>query len=161
MTRRTFLAGAAAPALATASPLNWIATNIKGEVLSRNWPQCEDLVSTGSLLKPFVAISYLATHTQAPVIVCQGARAGCWFAPGHGRQDLSAALANSCNVYFLRIANGVNRAALDMTCLSYGLVPAARAWDAHRLIGLSEGWPQSPIAVAQAFAALTRNATDA
>jgi cell division protein FtsI/penicillin-binding protein 2 len=112
------------------------------------------------LLKPFLALAYLETHSEVPVIHCAGASEGCWYSPGHGRQDMIGALANSCNVYFLQIAETLNRAALDLTCISRGLALPSRAWPASRLIGLKEGWPQTPIAIVKAFSSLARDAAD-
>ncbi len=158
MTRRDFLAGTLA--LATARPLNWIVLNRAGEVQNANWPDPAQPVSVGSLLKPFLALAYLSTHAQAPIIECRGAISGCWSPQGHGRQDIVAALANSCNVYFLQMTANLNRAALDLTCLSYGLSSPPRNWPPSRLIGLDDGWPQAPLSIARAFAALARNRRD-
>jgi cell division protein FtsI/penicillin-binding protein 2 len=76
------------------------------------------------------------------------------------KQDLVAALANSCNVYFLRIAETLNHAALDLNCMSYGLAPPSRSWPASRLIGLGQGWPQTPLVVVRAFDWLARDADE-
>jgi len=164
MTRRAFLASILAPsgarALSADGPLNWIALNLAGEIRNANWPNAGNPVSVGSLLKPFLALAYLTTHAQSPVVECRGAIAGCWSPQGHGRQDIISALAISCNVYFMQLTANLNRAALDLTCLSYGLSSPPRNWPPSRLIGLDEGWPQSPISIARAFAGLVRNASD-
>jgi cell division protein FtsI/penicillin-binding protein 2 len=161
MTRREFTTALAlTPFGIPSSTLNWRVLNLAGEVRETNWVDAQKPFSLGSLLKPFLALAYLSTHAQAPVIECRGAAAGCWHAQGHGRQDMIAALANSCNVYFLEVAANIERAALDLTCLSYGLSIPAREMSATRLIGLDEGWPQSRIATARAFAALAGNSRD-
>lgn len=160
MTRRALLLSAAT-ALCGHSSAQWIAVDIAGRIRSANWADASKVaLSFGSLLKPFLALGYLATHTQTPVVKCAGTVAGCWYPPGHGRQDIVAALANSCNVYFLRLAGALNRAALDLTCVSCGLALASRSWPAPRLIGLGQGWPQTPLATVRAFASLARNPTD-
>jgi cell division protein FtsI/penicillin-binding protein 2 len=164
MTRRGLLTIPFASCRLVSMPIEttnrWIALNLAGDVRDSNWPNAAAPVSMGSLLKPFLTLAFFATHQQSPVIVCRGAAAGCWHAQGHGRQDIVSALANSCNVYFLQLAATVDRAALDLTCLSYGLSSPSRAWTVRRLIGLEEGWPQAPISAARAFAALARNEHD-
>lgn len=156
MTRRTILVTATSALLHGVST-RWIATDITGQRRELHWPDAGQPVCFGSLLKPFLALSYLATHSSAPVVDCAGASAGCWYAKGHGQQDMVSALANSCNVYFLRIAETLNRAALDLTCISYGLALPSRSWPPSRLIGLGPGWPQTPLAAVHAFAVLARD----
>ncbi len=157
MTRRTILMGSVG-ALWPRASARWIAADLSGRIRESNWPDSEQPVCFGSLLKPFLALAYLAAHSESPVIDCTGA--GCWYRKGHGRQDMIAGLANSCNVYFLRLSETLNRAALDTTCLSYGLAPPSRLWPASRLIGLGPGWPQAPQAVIRAFSLLARNASE-
>ena len=159
MTRRTLLLSAAT-ALWPRTSTQWITTDINGQIRQANWQDAAHPLSFGSLLKPFLAIAYLRTHPQPPVIRCAGASAGCWYPQGHGSQDIVAALANSCNVYFLHIAEALSRPALDLTCMAHGLAVPSRAWPAARLIGLGEGWPQPPQAVVRAFASLARDAAD-
>ncbi|HMF76435.1 MAG TPA: hypothetical protein VK604_12295 [Bryobacteraceae bacterium] len=67
----------------------------------------------------------------------------CWLPRGHGTQDIVDGLANSCNVYFLSLANGIERAALDSVCLSYGLTVPERGTTPAQLIGLGSGWPRA------------------
>ena len=134
--------------------------NRAGATRDDHWPDAQQSRSVGSLLKPFLALSYLATHSESPVIECRGAMERCWLPQGHGRQDIVSALANSCNAYFLQLSANLNRAALDLTCLSYGLLSPPRSWSATRLIGLEDGWPQAPAPIVQAFAELARNRSD-
>ena len=159
MTRRSILV-CFAGALSRADSAKWVIADVTGHILKSNWSNAGQAVGFGSLLKPFLALAYQATHSQTPVIDCPGASAGCWYLTGHGRQDMVSALANSCNVYFLHIAEQLNRAALDLTCMSYGLALPARSWPASRLIGLGPGWPQTPSAVVRAFASLAHNAAE-
>jgi cell division protein FtsI/penicillin-binding protein 2 len=159
MTRRSVVL-AAATALCARPSAKWITADISGRIRQCNWPDASQPVCFGSLLKPFLALAYLATHSQPPVIDCAGAAAGCWYRKGHGPQDIVSALANSCNAYFLRIAETLNRAALDLTSISYGLTLPSRSWPASRLIGLEQGWPQTPLAVVHAFSAVSRNSAE-
>lgn len=159
MTRRTILLSAAAAVL-YGRPTRWIAAGVTGRIRESNWAEPEAPVCFGSLLKPFLALAYLATHSQPPIVDCAGESEGCWYPQGHGRQDMVGALANSCNVYFRQIAETLNRAALDLTCMSHGLALPSRTWPATRLIGLGQGWPQTPLAVVEAFASLARDPAD-
>ena len=158
MTRRSLLLSAVIGA--GRPPLQWIALNLASGVDSHHWDQSEMPVSMGSLLKPFLAIAYRATHAAWPVSHCAGSSSGCWFPDGHGSQNIVQALANSCNAYFLRLAAAVDRAALETTCLVYGLERSRRELSASNLIGLSEGWPQRPRNVVRSFARLAANASD-
>ncbi len=60
-----------------------------------------------STFKLLLAIAALETGLQLDDFDCKGAtlindshQLNCWYAPGHGEQDLAQALANSCNPYF-------------------------------------------------------------
>ena len=156
MTRRKFLAGIVAP-LASLSSIEWIGLDLTGQVRSMQWPGADRNISFGSLLKPFLVLGYGATHSDFPVVDCRGTASHCWNPRGHGSQNVVAALANSCNTYFLRLSAALNRAALDRVCLSYGLTAPDRSDDPARLIGLGDGWLQTPMQVARAFAHLAQN----
>ena len=156
MTRRLFLSISAVLS-APLPQLNYIGLQVTGVVEKMSWPHPEAVVNPGSLLKPFLALAYLATHEQAPSAYCRGRVDGCWYGKGHGKQEIVTAIANSCNVYFLKLAARVEPAALEMISLKYGLISPLRGWDCARLIGEDAGWPQSPLAVAKAFAQLAQS----
>ncbi len=156
MTRRTFGAFAFAAGLNDAR--SYLVADSAGGILQKAWADSDSAISFGSLLKPFLVVSYLGSGAQAPVLDCHGAVDGCWSVRGHGRQNIVKALANSCNVYFRFLVNRLDLSALDFTALSYGLLPPDRNWDRTRLIGLGEGWPQQPGVVVRAFAQLGKNA---
>jgi cell division protein FtsI/penicillin-binding protein 2 len=147
MTRRSFLASV--PLMAPATRVRWLVTDLQGAMEFSNWSS-DRAVSMGSLLKPFLALAFLETHAAAPVIRCPG----CWLPRGHGAQDLVAAIANSCNYYFLHLGSQIEPAALERVCLEFGLSAPDRQWSVSRLIGLGAGWPQVPIATAKAFGRL-------
>ncbi|HMF76436.1 MAG TPA: hypothetical protein VK604_12300 [Bryobacteraceae bacterium] len=154
-TRRQFLA--AALAFTAPAQRSWITLDLLHGSKSIHWRGADDPVNMGSLLKPFLVLGYGATHARFPVTRCGGVKDGCWSPRGHGTQDIVDGLANSCNVYFLSLANGIERAALDSVCLSCGLTVPERDTTPAQLIGLGSGWPQAPAAVVAAFAALAQN----
>lgn len=66
------------------------------------------LYAPGSIFKLVMSMGGLDSGTVTPetTVYCSGstqiygAVRHCWFAPGHGAMDLSAAIKNSCNIYF-------------------------------------------------------------
>ncbi len=159
MTRRAFVCSAIA--VFDPARIAWISyTFAPGHSTDIHWPHADRDVNTGSLLKPFLVLAYARTHGHFPVARCNGLRDGCWLPCGHGSQNVVDALANSCNAYFLQLAEQLNRAALDSVCLSYGLSAPARDLQSDQLIGLNGGWPQQPIRVAAAFSRLAQNRPD-
>ncbi len=159
MTRRSILLASLVGL--QSNPVQWIDNNLEKREESAHWESPTAPVSMGSLLKPFLALAYKATHADYPVIYCAGSSSGCWYACGHREQHFVDALANSCNTYFLALTAKIDRAALDTVCLNYGLQAPARSLGATELIGLDRGWPQSPLNVARAFAVLAENASQA
>jgi cell division protein FtsI/penicillin-binding protein 2 len=158
MTRRTFLAAAAS--VVRPVPDRWMALDILRCTEFNNFPDPAASVCFGSLLKPFLVCAFAQTHSTFPTVDCTGMPSGCWYSLGHGKQDIVAALANSCNAYFLRLAAAIDRAALDTVSLHYGLAVPSRALAPSQLIGLNAGWPQAPRDVVNAFARLTGESTE-
>lgn len=106
----------------------------------------------GSTIKPFMGLAGLTygVRTAGAGSWCPGwfslrgqdHRYRCWKKTGHGTLDLSAAIAQSCDVYFYRLANdlGINRmhhflnsfgfgrpSGIDLPGESAGLMPS-KAW---------------------------------
>jgi hypothetical protein len=159
VTRRSILL--ASLAVLQSKAVQWIDKNLENGEESYHWSSLTTAVSVGSLLKPFLALAYCATHRSYPIVQCLGLASGCWYTRGHGEQHFADALANSCNTYFLALTATIDRAALDSTCLTYGLQAPARSLAARDLIGLDRGWPQSPLNIARAFAAVAGNLNEA
>ena len=157
MTRRTFHFQIAALFAAASPSLRYLVLDILSQQLSANWPDSHSPVSFGSLLKPFLLLAYAKTHAQFPEVMCYGTASGCWLPKGHGKQTVIPALANSCNTYFITLATGIDRAALNSVCLEYQLSPPAAASTPASWIGLKEGWPQSAEPVLRAFHRLVQN----
>jgi len=86
----------------------------------------------GSTVKPFIGLGGLATgFTSAhKTVFCSGAftlpgqshRFRCWRKGGHGTVDLSAAITESCDVYFYSLANqmGIDRLHDFLSQFSFG-----------------------------------------
>ena len=160
MTRREFAISAIGlPKLAAVS-VSWIAVSLREAPERSSYADADRAVSVGSLLKPFLAIAYLRSRSRAPVVECRGVEQGCWKPGGHGRLELSDALAVSCNVYFLQVARDLSKPLLDSVCLSYGLVCPVREWSGSRLIGVGPGWPQGPRALVRAYLRMARDGAD-
>ena len=153
MTRRELLA--AALGVTPPNSISWIELDLLRKAKTVSWVDVSRPVGFGSLLKPFLALAFAATHTAFPTVACRGTRDRCWLARGHGELTVVPALANSCNCYFPHIARLMDRAALDAVCLRYGLELPARSLGEEALIGLGPGWQNAPLAVTQAFAQLT------
>jgi hypothetical protein len=136
-------------------PISWIELDLLHKSQKVVWADMLRPVGFGSLLKPFLVLAFAATHWSFPTFVCRGVPDRCWLGRGHGEQSVVAALANSCNCYFLHLARLIDRAALDAVCLRYGLALPAREVSEEALIGLGGGWQNLPLSVVRAFAQLT------
>ena len=110
----------------------------------------------GSLVKVFTALAYGARNRNLfPLAACAGASTGCWYAAGHGRVDLVAAIAVSCNSYFLGLARKVDHRDVAVVAANYGVAPPA-VDSAEARIGLGRGWVESPEAFALGYLELAR-----
>lgn len=121
------------------------------QVLRQDWPDADRAIPVGSLVKPFLA---MAAAGPFPHFVCRGAGDRCWLEKGHGALDFRDALANSCNAYFLSLARGVDAGSLAVVASKFGIPPPAGDSPEAR-IGLNDGWPISPLALARAYCELT------
>ncbi len=121
----------------------------RGEILGDTFTPHTSAIPVGSLLKPFLALAYAATHSAPlPTEVCHGLPDRCWKPAGHGTMTLVSALANSCNAYFLQLARD-----LEPGSIPYLPAPPQHASPAT-LIGLTPEWRIAPEALARAYAAL-------
>jgi len=64
-----------------------------------------------------------------------------------------AALAHSCNAYFLKMARGVDSQTLALAAAKYG-IPAPHSETAEARIGLGKDWTVSPVALTRAYCEL-------
>lgn len=136
--------------------ISWMLLDASGSVLAERWP-LQPAIAPGSLVKPFLAIAYGEQHGgQFPVVRCLGTRTRCWLPAGHGNLELEEAIAQSCNTYFLDLANGLDRKRAAETFARYGLAgPSANA-RGENLLGLGTAWKETPLALARAYLAIEK-----
>ena len=128
-----------------------------GAVLASHWDDPEKPVPVGSLVKPFVALAYGEQHSfQYPTHVCRGAATGCWLPRGHGKVNLSSAIAHSCNSYFRALASGMTAAAVSPVATRIGLEIPSEDLRGAQLVGLGNHWSIAPLNVARAYLELLR-----
>src|SRR5450755_3531991 len=132
-----------------------------GRIIASHWEHPEDPTPVGSLVKPFTALAYGETHDfRFPVSICQGDATECWLAQGHGRMEITTAIAHSCNSYFLDLAREVSPEALDAVALRFNLNPPEPWSLPPALIGLHGSWKVPPLTIARAYIELTRRSME-
>jgi hypothetical protein len=136
--------------------ISYLLLDASGNVLAERWP-AQPAVAPGSLVKPFLAIAYGEQNAgYFPTVRCLGTRTRCWLPAGHGNLGLEEAIAQSCNTYFLDLANGLDRKRAAQTFARYGLAgPAANA-SGENLVGLGTIWKETPLALARAYLAIEK-----
>jgi cell division protein FtsI/penicillin-binding protein 2 len=128
-----------------------------GAVLDSRWPDLDQAVPLGSLVKPFTALAYAETHGyRYPTFECRGESAGCWWPAGHGLIEIEPALAHSCNVYFRLLAEQVDPSALSAVAWRFGIAAPRRGAPSSSYVGLGEQWQTAPLAMARAYLELVR-----
>ncbi len=131
--------------------LSYLLLDVSGNVLAERW-STQQLVSPGSLVKPFLAIAYGEQHGgRFPTVHCLGTSSRCWLPHGHGSLGLEEAITQSCNAYFLELAVGLNRTRAAQSLARYGLSGPPAAATAESLVGLGSAWKESPLALAKAY----------
>lgn len=106
-----------------------------GRVVASNWAGLNEPIPVGSLTKPF-----LAAGGRDAEFVCRPGQ--CWLPQGHGVMRRKAAIANSCNAWFLRYAVEVRHVS--------GL-PRPPSYDPATLIGLRPEWRIAPVTLARGY----------
>jgi len=91
---------------------------------------------------------------------CLGDVSHCWLPRGHGRMDISGAIAHSCNAYFLELVRGVDAEAMQAVARRFGFSPPGAASTPSALIGLGETWGIAPLAIARAYGELAARAVE-
>jgi cell division protein FtsI/penicillin-binding protein 2 len=135
--------------------LSWLLVGHTANVLSQNWPDAAYAVAPGSLLKPFVAAAYGEQHNGLyPHFVCSGTADHCWYPHGHGEIGLEEALAQSCNSYFLHLAEDVDGIRACTTYTRFGMNPPTTLLAPADMIGLTSVWRETPMDMVRAYLAL-------
>jgi hypothetical protein len=117
-----------------------------GQVVSQNWPEIEEPLPVGSLVKPYTSLAYAQRHDfQYPT----------W----DGR-TVERALAESYNPYFLHLARQLAPADVSAAAARLGLAGPPQQSDAETLIGLGEAWRVPPIALLRAYRELFLRRTE-
>ncbi len=129
-----------------------------GNVLAARWDHPDTAIPMGSLFKPFAALAYGERHAfQYPVHICRGAATGCWLPRGHGRMNISSAIAQSCNSYFRMLTADMGSTDVAPTATRFGLDPPPRTAAGAQLAGLGDNWRTSPLRMARAYIQLARD----
>lgn len=154
-----FAEGAAARLTARFSSrdLSWILLDATGKPIVENWPDSGNPVPPGSLAKPFTALAWADQHPGPfPRLQCLGAKGRCWLPQGHGRLGLEEAIAQSCNDYFLGLANGLDASRARTFVQQFGLTGPAPTSTPEAWVGLTTDWQERPQSLARAFWQLSR-----
>lgn len=127
------------------------------KILAKRWEHSDEPIVVGSLIKPFTAAAYiLSTEKSFPQFVCQGAQSFCWLPQGHGRLGIERAIEDSCNTYFLSLAQEIPYERAVETFAQLGLPSFERGGMDRTLAGLSRSWKVQPVQLATAYAQLLR-----
>jgi hypothetical protein len=125
-------------------------------LIASHWEQIAEPVPVGSLVKPFLALAYGQKHNfRYPDYFCRGAADGCWLSRGHGKVDISSAIAYSCNAYFLSLASSLKAEDVDWMTRRYGLSMGKAPLDPAEMIGLGGAWRIEPEELLRAYLLLT------
>jgi len=129
-----------------------------GNVLASRWDRPDTPIPMGSLFKPFTALAYGEQHEfQYPVHTCRGAATGCWLPRGHGKMNLTSAIAQSCNSYFRMLTADLNSSDVTPTAIRFGLDPPPQTAAGAQLAGLGNYWRTAPLHMARAYIELARD----
>ena len=123
-----------------------------GMVMASHWENVDQPIYPGSLVKPFTALVYGEQHSyQYPTHICRGKASGCWFPRGHGRVNLTSAIAYSCNSYFRMLTANMTATEVSPIAERFGLeLPPARS-RGIAFVGLNTEWKISPLKLARAY----------
>jgi len=112
-----------------------------GTVVAQRWEKVGQPIPAGSLVKPFVGLAASSSST----LTCDPKQ--CWLPKGHGTLNLTSAIAQSCNSYFLQLAPKANPDFLTR----FGLLPPPPNASPQTWIGLGREWKISPLSMARAY----------
>ena len=114
-------------------------------VIATRWDAVTEPVPVGSLVKPFLALAYAQKHEyRYPTFFCRGTRDGCWLARGHGKVDISSAIAYSCNAYFMNMVSTLKPEDVESMARRSGFSIGQAPFGAAEMIGLGGSWRIDP-----------------
>lgn len=121
-----------------------------GAIVQSGWTE---KAPVGSLIKPFTALAYAATHNyQYPEFECNGT--GCWMPGGHGRVGIREAIAHSCNAYFTMLSASVHAEHLNAVLQRFNLDPMPETVDPRSFVGFGDAWRVKPLNLMRAYVEL-------
>jgi cell division protein FtsI/penicillin-binding protein 2 len=127
-----------------------------GAMIQQGW---RDASPVGSLIKPFTALAYAASHDyKYPDLVC--APGNCWLPAGHGRVSIREAVAYSCNAYFAKLVSDVRAEDLAAVMRRFGLDPLPSTAGADAFIGLGDTWRVKPQDLLRAYGELASRSAE-
>lgn len=128
-----------------------------GRTLASRWDHPDEPIPLGSLVKPFAALAYGEHHEfEYPVYTCRGTATGCWLPHGHGKIDLTSAIAYSCNSYFRMLTANLMGADVAPVAARFGIESPDRNASGPALAGIGSHWQISPSRMAQAYLEFSR-----
>ena len=120
--------------------------------IASRWDAIAEPVPVGSLVKPFLALAYGQTHDfRYPTYFCRGAQDGCWLPRGHGRVDISSAIAYSCNAYFKNVASTLEPEDLESMAQRHGFSIGRAPSGEAEMTGLGGAWRIGPLELLRAY----------
>ena len=136
----------------------WIlADSQTGKILEAHWDDIERPIPLGSLVKPFAALAYADGNSFSyPEFECSGDTSRCWLPAGHGRTDIYAALAHSCNAYFRLLTDFLQFDDVARVSSRFGLPAPTPPAQPGTYFGLGARWRISPLDIMRAYGELVR-----
>ncbi len=131
-----------------------------GEVIYSRWPDLNQPVPVGSLVKPFTALAYAASHSgRFPTMECRP-DSGCWLPSGHGLIGIESAIAYSCNTYFRSLSEQLRHRDLVPVTARFGLPAPPLTAPSASYFGLGDEWKIVPVALVRAYEELLRRSSE-
>src|SRR5712692_3255300 len=148
------------PADSSASGISYLLIDATMErVLETRWEDPDRAFPIGSLIKPFSALAYAATHRFSyPTFVCRGSADGCWLLSGHGRVGMAQAVAGSCNAYFRKLGERTSAESFVAILQRFGMRVDIAAVTPAAMVGLGQGLEFAPRAGVHGYLELVARA---
>ncbi|MEX2301627.1 MAG: penicillin-binding transpeptidase domain-containing protein [Bryobacterales bacterium] len=130
------------------------------EVVYSRWADYNQPVPVGSLVKPFTALAYAASHGgRFPRIECKP-ESGCWLPSGHGAVGIEQAIGYSCNAYFRSLSEQLQARDLAPVTARFGLPAPPLSALPGAYFGLGDEWRLAPVALVRAYEELLRRSAE-